>query len=71
LETEIIASLHSLNNVSDNDPTVEMSVITNLRDTLSNEIFMLNVLKATSPSSARPEIDLAIQVAQSGVMALR
>ncbi len=71
LETEIIASLHALNNVSDNDPAVEMSVITNLRDTLSNEIFMLNVLKATSPSSARPGIDLAIQVAQSGVMALR
>jgi hypothetical protein len=71
METEIIASLHSLNNVSKNDPAAEMPTIANLRDTLSNEIFMLNVLKGISPTSAHQGINLAIQVAQSGVMALR
>ena len=71
METEIIASLHALNNVSKNAPAVEMPLIANLRDTLSNEISMLNILKGTSPALAHPGIDLAIQVAQSGVLALR
>jgi len=71
METDIIAALHSLDDISLHDPAVEMPTITKLRDTLSNEITMLEVLKETSPSSAHPGIDLAIQVAQSGVMALR
>ena len=74
METDIIASLHALDNIALHDPEDEksmMPVMTNLRKTLSNEIIMLQVLRQTSPSSAHPGIDLAIQVAQSGVMALR
>jgi hypothetical protein len=71
METEIIASLHSLNNVSKNEPASQMSMTASLKDTLSSEIFMLNVLKSTSPTFAHPGINLAIQVAQSGVLALR
>jgi hypothetical protein len=71
METELIASLHSLNNASLRNPNAELPMIASFRETLSNEIFMLCVLKDTSPSSARAGIDLAIQVAQSGMMALR
>jgi hypothetical protein len=69
-ETELIASLHALNNISAHDPSAEVPSIESFRDTLSNENFMLNVLKETSPISARPGIDLAIQVAQTGLLAL-
>ncbi len=48
-----------------------VSSVASFRDTLSSEIFMLNVLKGSSPTSAHPGINLAIQVAQSGVLALR
>ncbi len=71
METELIATLRSLDKISLQDPAGEITKMTNLRDTLSNEITMLEVLKETSPSSAHPGIDLAIQVAQSGIMALR
>ncbi|OGN88804.1 MAG: hypothetical protein A2Y88_14945 [Chloroflexi bacterium RBG_13_48_10] len=71
LESEIIASLHSLNDFPINGLGEEQAMAANLRDTLSNEIFMLNVLKGTTPPSAYPGIELAIQVAQSGLMALR
>jgi hypothetical protein len=71
LETEIIASLHSLNDFTIHGLGEEQAMAANLRDTLSNEIFMLNVLKGTTPPSAYPGIELAIQVAQSGLMALR
>ena len=69
LETEIIASLHSMNEVPDHDPTVDPSVITNLRDTLSNEIFMLNVLKSSSPSKADPELILPFRSPSQGWLA--
>jgi len=71
IETEIDASLHALNNVSKNDPGSEIALVTDLRDILSNELFMLDVLKGTSPTSAQPGITLAIQAAQSGILALR
>jgi hypothetical protein len=71
LETEIIASLHSINAIPTHDLALEQSMIEKLRDTLSTEIVMLNILEKSSPSSAYPGIDLAIQVAQSGLMALR
>jgi hypothetical protein len=70
METELIASLHAISNVSALNPSGDETVVRNLRKTLSNEISMLNILKSTSPASAHPGIDLAIQVAQSGVMAL-
>lgn len=71
LESEIIASLHSLNDIPVTDPAIEYPMIASLRDTLSNEILMLNMLKVTTPSSAHPGIELAINAAQSGLMALR
>jgi hypothetical protein len=57
METELIASLNAISNVS--------------RNTLNNELSMLSILKSSSPISAQPGIDLAIQVAHIGVMALR
>lgn len=71
LETEIIASLHSINDIPLQNQTVEQPMIMELKETLTNEIFMLNMLKGTSPTTAYPGIELAIQVAQSGLMALR
>jgi hypothetical protein len=70
LETELIASLHALNDISAHNPAAEIPMVETYKDTLSNEIFMLGILRDTSPLSARPGIDLAIQVAQSGMMAL-
>lgn len=71
METEIIASLRSLDNLPMHSPSAEQAMITNFKETLANHILMLNVLKATSPSTARDGIELAISVAQSGLMALR
>jgi hypothetical protein len=71
LETEIIASLHSISEVPIRDQVKEQPMIVELRETLTNEIFMLNMLKSTSPTTAYSGIELAIQVAQSGLMALR
>ena len=71
METEIIATLHYMNATSQMDPLVEIPMISALRDTLTNEITMLRVLRDTSPSYAHAEIDLAIHVTQAGVMALR
>jgi hypothetical protein len=71
LETEIIASLHSINDIPIRNQAVERPMTAQLKETLSNEILMLNMLKGTSPVSAYPGIELAIQVAQSGLMALR
>ncbi len=71
METDLIAALRSLDKTAMYMPAAKMSLVTDMHDTLSNEIILLNVLKSTSPSSTRAEIDLAIQVALSGVMALR
>ena len=70
LENELIASLHAINDISAHNPADEIPMVETYKDTLSNEIFMLGILRDTSPLSARPGIDLAIQVAQSGMMAL-
>jgi hypothetical protein len=70
MESELIASLNAINNVSEQNPSADEAVVGSLRKTLSNEISMLNILKSTSPVSAHPGIDLAIQVAKSGAMAL-
>jgi len=71
LETEIIASLRSLNEVPIQNQATEQPMIMQLRDTLTNEILMLNMLKGSSPPTAYSGIELAIQAAQSGLMALR
>ncbi len=70
MESEIIASLHSLNNLAAQETKEEIPMVIKLRETLSSEITLLDMLRSTSPSSARPGIDLAIQAAQLGVMAL-
>ena len=71
LETEIIASLHSISDIPSQNQAVEQPMVMQLRETLTNEIFMLSLLKDTSPTTAYPGIELAIQDAQSGLMALR
>ncbi len=71
METDIIAALRSLDNASLHNQTIEILMAASLRGALSSEIVMLNVLRGTSPTSAHPGIDLALNVAQSGMMALR
>ncbi len=71
LETEIIDSLHSINNLSSQDVAQKQPLTSEFRETLSNEVSILNILKGSSPPSALPGIELAIQVAESGLMVLR
>jgi hypothetical protein len=71
LETEIISSLHSINDLTNRDLADKQPKTSELRETLTNEIFMLNILKGSSPPLAYPGIELAIQVAQSGLLVLR
>jgi len=70
METEIIASLHAIRDIPMRDQATAQSMTEELKETLSNEIFMLNMLKSTSPPPAHAGIDLALQDAQSGLMAL-
>jgi hypothetical protein len=70
METDIIASLHSIQDLSQQDVYLVQSMTGDMRETLSNEIFMLNILQRASPPSASPDIELAINVAQSGLLAL-
>jgi len=71
METELIASLNAINNVSEQNSKTALPVVGSFQRTLSNEVSMLNILKSTSPISAYPGIELAIEVVKSGVMALR
>ena len=70
LEIEIIDSLHSINKLSNYDLAQEQPATSEFRETLTSEIFILNILKGSSPPSAHPGIELAIQVAQSGLFAI-
>jgi hypothetical protein len=70
LESEITAALDSLEDFPFHEQDNKQSTLIKLRETLTNEIFMLNMLKWTSPPSALTGINLAIQVAQSGIFAL-
>jgi len=71
METEIIASLRSIQDLSLQDASGKQLMTAEMRETLSNEIFMLDILQSTSPPSASAGIELAINVAQNGLMALR
>ncbi len=71
MESEIIAVLRSMNNIPATDLQQGHLTLNNLKDTLANEIFMLNVLKSTSPPTALAGIEQAIQAAQVGLIALR
>jgi Domain of unknown function (DUF5667) len=70
MEMEIIASLHALNNIGDQYQTSKGPMLSELRGTLTNEIYVLNLLESSSPPAAHQGIELAIQTAQSGLMAL-
>jgi hypothetical protein len=70
LETEITATLYSLENTPIHEQDIEQSIMVKFDKTLTNEIFMLNMLKWTSPPSTLPGIELAIQAAQSGIVAI-
>ncbi len=71
MEREIITSLRSLNGVPSGEITRNHQLVSNFKETLSNEIVILNVLKTTSPTNAYPQIVLAINTVQSGLFALR
>ena len=71
LETEIIASLRALNEIPEERAAEERAIVNNLSETLSNEMLLLNILKTSSPSPAHRGIELAINAAQSGLLALR
>ncbi len=70
METDIIYTIHSVDAISSTEPGSEFAKVNQLRETLANEVIMLNILKNTSPPSAHTGIDLAIHVAQSGILAL-
>jgi hypothetical protein len=71
LESEITAMLNSQEDIPFHEQENKQSIIVKLNETLTNEIIMLNMLKWNSPPSALSGIDLAIQAAQSGILALR
>jgi hypothetical protein len=70
MEAEITASTQSLNNLSKNDPAVEQVSIASFKNSLTNEIVMLNLLERTSPNTASAGIELAIQAAHIGLFGL-
>jgi hypothetical protein len=70
LETEIIASLHSINDLTNRDLAQRQPETSKLMESLTNEISILNILKGSLPPTALPGIELAIQVAQSGLFTL-
>jgi hypothetical protein len=71
LETALVNSLRSLNNLDKQEYAVAQPMTAELRETLSSELTMLHLLKGSSPPTATPGINLVINVAQSGLMALR
>jgi hypothetical protein len=71
MEAEIIASVRALNRISVADRAGQQPVTARLQHSLSNEIDILSILKQSSPPGATAEIEVAIQVAQAGMMALR
>ncbi|NJD59860.1 MAG: hypothetical protein C3F13_12170 [Anaerolineales bacterium] len=71
LENEIIAALHSINYLKNRGLPGELSETLELKETLVNEISMLSALKGSSPPAAYNGMDLAIQVSQEGLRALR
>jgi hypothetical protein len=70
LESDIIASLYAINDIPPADKTVMQPKTAELRQTLNNEISMLRILQQSSPPLADTEIETAIHVAQTGLLAL-
>jgi hypothetical protein len=71
LQNEISASLRSEAYLKSHKLAMEKEETDQLAETLSNEIYMLELLDTSAPPSAHAGIQLAIQVAQTGLMALR
>lgn len=69
METEMITFLHSMNNLTSGEQAANKQLRNEIQESFNNEIYMLEILKDTTPASAHKGIDLAIQVAQSGLMA--
>jgi len=71
MEGEMVATLQILQDSLPEARAQEQSMTNELKETLANEVFLLDTLKGTSPPSARAGIDMAILDAQSVIMALR
>jgi hypothetical protein len=70
METEMIASLRSIQALSSQDFESVQPMTAEMKENLTNGVFMLNILKGISPPAASPGIEMAISFAQSGLMAL-
>jgi hypothetical protein len=70
LESEIAASVRSLADLEAQGQTVTEARTTELRETLSNEVLMLRILKANLPGTVAQNVDLAIRVARTGLLAI-
>ena len=70
LEADIIASLHAISDIPLTDNAVQQPKTAQLRQTLTNEVLMLRILEQSSPPMAYAEIEIAIHVAQAGLLAL-
>jgi hypothetical protein len=70
MESELIASLRSLNALAASEPETELPMVAELRQNLFSEISLLDTLRSTSPTVAHPGIELALQVARTGVLSL-
>ena len=71
MEAELVATLRAISDVSPDARAPEQSMTAELKQTLANEILLLNTLKSTSPRSAHAGIEMAILDVQSVLMALR
>lgn len=71
MESENIASIQSIRNLSRQAGYMEQPMTSQMRETLTNEISMLTVLQHASPPTAYSGIELAINDAQASLMALR
>jgi hypothetical protein len=71
MEADIIASLRSIQDLRKQDNRLDQTMTAEMRATLSNEIFLLNILQRASPPTAYPGIELAINDARTGLIALR
>jgi hypothetical protein len=70
METGLAESIRSLADLEDQDQAVTAARSAELRETLSNEILMLRILKANLPSTVALDVDLAIRVARTGLLAI-
>ncbi len=68
---DVNASLRALNELKAQNPSSDQVISSELRVTLENELSMLEILEQTTPPAGQLGIQQAIEVAQSGLLALR